>query len=143
MSKDLLNIMVWDKVIDVNTAKPGIYYFVDTFYNTISKIDFIGCFEKTVTTDWDDHAVFKYIKYYNHYFHETNASGPKTEESMKWNGRCNFLLLTLDDAIEFLVDNFHNWADNKREQLENEIKNNAEKLEKYLDKCDEDTIKFM
>lgn len=31
--------MNWDKVIDVNTAKSGIYYFVDTFYNTISKID--------------------------------------------------------------------------------------------------------
>ena len=29
-----------DKVIDVNTAKPGIYYFVDTFFKTISKIDF-------------------------------------------------------------------------------------------------------
>lgn len=46
-----------DKVIDIKTAKPGIYYLVDTFYNTISKIDFIGYFEKTVTTDWDDHAL--------------------------------------------------------------------------------------
>ena len=132
-----------DKVVDVNTAKPGIYYFVDTFYNTISKIDFIGFYEKTVTTDWDDHAIFKYVKYYNHFFHETHASGSKKEDSMHWNKYHNFLLLTLDDAIEFLADNFNNWADNEREQLENEIKENAEKLKNYLDKCDEDTIKFM
>lgn len=132
-----------DKVIDVNTAKPGIYYFVDTFYNTISKIDFIRYYEKTVTTDWDDHAIFKYIKYYNHYFHETYDSDCKTEESMVWNKSCNFLLLTLDDAIEFLVDAFHDWADNEREQLENKIKDKAEKTDNYLDKCNEDTIKFM
>ena len=143
MSKDLLNIMVWDKVIDVNTAKPGIYYFVDTFYNTISKIDFIGCFEKTVTTDWDDHSIFKYVKYYNHFFHETHASGSKKEDSMNWNKYHNFLLLTFDDAVEFLIYVFNEKADNEREQLENEIKENAEKLKNYLDKCDEDTIKFM
>ena len=132
-----------DKVIDVNTAKPGIYYFVDTCFNTISKIDFIRSYTKTVTTDWDDHAVFKYIKYYNHYFHESVDTAIKKEDSIKWNGSCNFLLPTLDDAIEFLVNDFHDWADNKREQLENEIKENAEKLEKHLDKCNEDTIKFM
>ena len=132
-----------DKVIDINTAKPGIYYFVDTFYNTISKIDFIRTYEKTVTTDWDDHAVFKYIKYYNHYFHELNDTAIKKEDSIKWNGSCNFLLQTLDDAIEFLADIFNNWADNEREQLENEIKENAETLKNYLYKCNEDTIKFM
>ena len=132
-----------DKVIDVNTAKPGIYYFVDTFYNTISKIDFIGSYEKTVTTDWCDNSIFKYIKYYNHFFHESHASGCKKEESMNWNTTRNFLLLTLNDAIEFLTNNFHNWADNERKKLENKIKNNEEKLERYLDKCDENTIKFM
>lgn len=137
------DLSIVDKVIDVNTAKPGIYYFVDTFYNTISKIDFIGSYEKTVTTDWDDHAIFKYIKYYNHFFHESHASGCKKEESMNWNKIHNFLLLTLDDAIEFLIDNFHNVADKEREQLENKIKNNAEKLDNYLDKCNEHTIKFM
>ena len=132
-----------DKVIDVNTAKPGIYYFEDTCFNTISKIDFIRSYEKTVTTDWDDHAVFKYIKYYNHYFYESTNTTIKKEDSINWNGSCNFLLPTLDDAIEFLVDDFHSWADNERKQLENEIKENGEKLEKYLDKCNEDTIRFM
>ena len=132
-----------DKVIDINTAKPGIYYFVDTFYNTISKIDFIGSYEKTVTTDWDDHAVFKYVKYYNHYFHETYDSDCKKEESMNWNKSCNFLLLTFDDAVEFLIYVFNEKADNERKQLETKIKDNAEKLDSYLDKCNDDTIKFM
>ena len=135
--------MIWDKVIDVNTAKPGIYYFVDTFYNTISKIDFIGSFEKTVTTDWDDHSIFKCVKYYNHFFHETHDSGSKKEDSMTWNRYHNFLLLTFDDAVEFLIDNFHDKANKEREQLENKIKNDAEKLDSYLDKCNEDTLKFM
>lgn len=132
-----------DKVINVNTAKPGIYYLVNTFYNTISKIDFIGSCEMTVTTDWDDHAVFKYVKYYNHFFHETHALGRKKEESMSWNKSNNFLLLTFDDAVEFLVYMFNEKADKEREQLENKIKNDAEKLDSYLDKCNEDTIKFM
>ena len=132
-----------DKVIDINTAKPGIYYLVDTFYNTISKIDFIGSFEKTVTTDWDDHSIFKCVKYYNHFFHETHASGSKKEETMNWNKIHDFLLLTFDDAVEFLIYMFNEKADKEREQLENKIKNNAEKLDEYLDKCNEDTIKFM
>lgn len=38
---------------------------------------------------------------------------------------------------------FLNEADKERKQLENKIKNKAEKLDKYLDKCDEDTIKFI
>mgnify|MGYP003301585600 CR=1 FL=1 len=135
--------MIWDKVIDVNTAKPGIYYFVDTFYNTIIKIDFIGSYEKTVTTDWDDHAVFKYVKYYNHFFHETHALGRKKEESMKWDKTREFLLLTYDDAVEFLIYMFNKKADNEREQLENKIKNDAEKLDSYLAKCNDNTTKFM
>lgn len=135
--------MNFDKVIDVNTAKSGIYYFVDTFYNTISKIDFIGYFEETVTTDWYEPSIFTNVKYYNHFFHETFDSDSKIEETMRWDKRSDFLLLTLDDAIEFLIDNFHNEADKEREQLENKIKNKAEKLDKYLDKCDEDTIKFI
>ena len=135
--------MILNKVVDVNTAKPGIYYFVDTFYNTISKIDFIGYYEKTVTTDWDDHSIFKCIKYYNHFFHETHASGSKKEETMNWNKRHNFLLLTFDDAIEFIIYKFHDWADFKREQIEKEIDDAGEKLDHYLDKCEEDTIKFM
>lgn len=135
--------MNFDKVIDVNTAKSGIYYFVDTFYNTISKIDFIGYFEETVTTDGYESSIFTNVKYYNHFFHETFDSGSKIEETMRWDKRSDFLLLTLDDAIEFLIDNFHNEADKEREQLENKIKNKAEKLDKYLDKCDEDTIKFI
>lgn len=135
--------MNWDKVIDVNTAKSGIYYFVDTFYNTISKIDFIGYFEETVNTGWCVPLIFTNVKYYNHFFHETFDSGSKIEESRTWNKNDNFLLLTLDDAIEFLIDNFHNEANKEREQLENKIKNKAEKLDKYLDKCDEDTIKFI
>ena len=132
-----------DKVIDINTAKPGIYYFVDTFYNKILKIDFIGTFEKTVTTDWDDHAVFKYVKYYNHFFHETHASGRKKEDSIHWNKYHNFLLLTYDDAVEFLIYMFNEKANNEREQLENKIKNAAKELDSYLDKCNDDTIKFM
>lgn len=135
--------MVWDKVINVNTAKPGIYYLVDTFYNTISKIDFIRYFEKTVTTDWDDHAIFKYVKYYNHFFHETHALGSKKEEDISWNKSNNFLLLTFDDAVEFLIYMFNKKADKEREQLENKIKDEAEKLDSYLDKCSDDTIKFM
>ena len=134
---------IFDKVIDINTAKPGIYYFVDTLYNTISKIDFIGSYEKTVTTDWDDHAIFKYVKYYNHFFHESHASGSKKEHSMTWNKTCNFLLLTLDDAIEFLRGNLHNEAYKERKQLKNKIKKNTEKLNRYLDKCAEDNIRFM
>ena len=132
-----------DKVIDVNTAKAGIYYFVDTFYNTISKIDFIRYYEETVATDWDDNATFKRIKYYNHFFHETHVSGSKKEDSMPWNKRCNFLLLTFDGAVEFLIYFFNKKADKEREQLENKIKNEAEKLNSYLDKCKDDTIKFM
>ena len=135
--------MIWNKVIDINIAKPGIYYLVDTFYNTIIKIDFIRYFEKTVTTDWDDHAIFKYVKYYNHFFHETHASGSKKEEDMSWNKSNNFLLLTFDDAVEFLIYMFNERADKEREQLENKIKNAAEELNSYLDKCNEDTIKFM
>ena len=137
------DINIIDKVIDVNTAKAGIYYFVDTFYNTISKIDFIRYYEETVATDWDDNATFKRIKYYNHYFHETYDSDCKKEESMKWNKSCNFLLLTFDDAVEFLIYFFNKKADKEREQLENKIKNEAEKLNSYLDKCKDDTIKFM
>ena len=137
------NLSIVDKVIDVNTAKPGIYYFVDTFYNTISKIDFIGCFEKTVTTDWDEHVIFKYIKYYNHFFHETHASGSKKKDSMRWNKTCNFLLLTFDDAVEFLIYVFNKKADKERERLENKIKNDAEKLDSYLDKCNDNTTRFM
>ena len=132
-----------DKVIDVNTAKPGIYYFVDTFYNTISKIDFIKYYEETVTTDWDDHVIFKYVKYYNHFFYESHDSDRKKEEVITWNKRCNFLLLTFDDAVEFLIYIFNKNADKEREQLENKIKDNTEKLDSYLDKCSEDTIKFM
>ena len=132
-----------DKVIDIKTAKPGIYYFVDTFYYTISKIDFIGFYEKTVTTDWDDHSIFKYVKFYNHFFRESHDSGHKKEELITWNKTCNFLLLTLDDAIEFLIYVFNEKANNEREQLENKIKNDAEKLDSYLDKCNDDTIKFM
>lgn len=135
--------MIWDKVINVNTAKPGIYYLVDTFYNTISKIDFIRYFEKTVTTDWDDHAIFKYVKYYNHFFHETHALGSKKEEDMSWNKSNNFLLLTFDDAVEFLIYMFNERANNGREQLENKIKTAAKELDNYLDKCNDDTIKFM
>lgn len=137
------DINIIDKVIDVNTAKAGIYYFVDTFYNTISKIDFIRYYEETVATDWDDNATFKHIKYYNHFFHETHVSGSKKEDSMPWNKRCNFLLLTFDDAVEFLIYFFNKKADKEREQLENKIKNEAEKLNSYLDKCKDDTIKFM
>lgn len=137
------DVNIKDKVIDINTAKPGIYYHVDTFYNTISKIDFIGCFEKTVTTDWDDHAIFKYVKYYNHFFHETHALGSKKEESMTWTKYHDFLLLTFDDAVEFLIYMFNEKANYEREQLENKIKDNAEKLNSYLDKCNDDTIKFM
>ena len=84
------DINIIDKVVDVNTAKPGIYYFVDTFYNTISKIDFIRYYEKTVATDWDDNAIFKCIKYYNHFFHESHAYGSTKEESRNWNKTCNF-----------------------------------------------------
>lgn len=135
--------MIWDKVIDINTAKPGNYYFVDTFYNTISKIDFIGSYEKTVTTDWDDHAVFKYVKYYNHFFHETHASGSKKKESMLWNKSNNFLLLTFNDAVDFLIYMFNERADKEREHLENKIKDNAEKLDSYLAKCNDNTTKFM
>ena len=135
--------MILDKVIDINTAKPGIYYFVDTFYNTISKIDFIRSYEKTVTTDWDDHSIFKYVKFYNHFFHETHEYGSKKEEDISWNKSCNFLLLTLDDAREFLIYIFNEKADHERKQLENKIKNNSEKLDSYLYKCNEDTIKFM
>lgn len=141
--KGNINIMNSDKVIDVNIAKSGIYYFVDTFYNTISKIDFIGYFEETVTTDWYEPSIFTNVKYYNHFFHETFDSGSKIEETMRWNKSSDFLFLTLDDAIEFLIDNFHNEADKERKQLENKIKNKAEELDKYLDKCDEDTIKFI
>lgn len=137
------DVNIKDKVIDINTAKPGIYYHVDTFYNTISKIDFIGCFEKTVTTDWDDHAIFKYVKYYNHFFHETHPFGSKKEESMTWTKYHDFLLLTFDDAVEFLIYMFNEKANYEREQLENKIKDNAEKLNSYLDKCNDDTIKFM
>lgn len=137
------DLSIVDKVIDVNTAKPGIYYLVDTFYNTISKIDFLGYYEETVTTDWDDHAIFKYVRYYNHFFHESHASGSKKEDSWPWNKSNNFLLLTFDDAVEFLIYMFNEKADKEREQLENKIKDNAEKLDSYLDKCSEDTIKFM
>ena len=137
------DINIINKVVDVNTAKPGIYYLVDTFYNTISKIDFIGSFEKTVTTDWDDHSIFKCVKYYNHFFHETHASGSKKKESMNWNKLHNFLLLTFDDAVEFLIYMFNEMADKEREQLENKIKDNAEKLDKYLDTCEDNTIRFM
>ena len=137
------DINIINKVVDVNTAKPGIYYLVDTFYNTISKIDFIGSFEKTVTTDWDDHSIFKCVKYYNHFFHETHASGSKKEETMNWNKIHDFLLLTFDDAVEFLIYMFNEKADKEREQLENKIKDNAEKLDKYLDTCEDNTIRFM
>ena len=137
------DVNIKDKVIDINTAKPGIYYLVDTFYNTISKIDFIRYFEKTVTTDWDDHAIFKYVKYYNHFFHETHALGSKKEEDMSWNKSNNFLLLTFDDAVEFLIYMFNERANNEHKQLENKIKDEVEKLNSYLDKCNDDTIKFM
>ena len=137
------DINIINKVVDVNTAKPGIYYLVDTFYNTISKIDFIGSFEKTVTTDWDDHLIFKCVKYYNHFFHETHASGSKKEETMNLNKIHDFLLLTFDDAVEFLIYMFNEKADKEREQLENKIKYNAEKLDKYLDTCEDNIIRFM
>lgn len=136
------DISIIDKVVDVKKAKAGIYYFVDTFFNTISKIDFIRYYEETVATDWDDKAIFKRIKYYNHFFHESHASGSKKEDTRTWDN-CNFLLLTFDDAVEFLTHNFHTWADNKRKQLENEISNKGKKLDSYLAKCDEDTIRFM
>lgn len=137
------NINIIDKVVDVSTAKPGIYYFVDTVYNTISKIDFIRSYEETVDTDWDDNVIFTRIKYYNHFFHESHASGSKKEDSMPWNKRCNFLLLSFDDAVEFFVYMHHEWADNKRKQLEKEINDKAEKLDRYLDTCEDDTIRFM
>lgn len=137
------DINIIDKVVDVSTAKPGIYYFVDTVYNTISKIDFIRYYEETVDTDWDDNVIFARIKYYNHFFHESHASGSKKEDSMPWNKRCNFLLLTFDDAVEFFVYMHHEWADNKRKQLEKEINDKAEKLDKYLDTCEDNTIRFM
>ena len=38
---------------------------------------------------------------------------------------------------------FNEKADKEREQLENKIKDEAEKLDSYLDKCNDDTIKFM
>lgn len=137
------DINIIDKVVDVSTAKPGIYYFVDTVYNTISKIDFIRYYEETVDTDWDDNVIFARIKYYNHFFHESHASGSKKEDSMPWNKRCNFLLLSFDDAVEFFVYMHHEWADNKRKQLEKEINDKAEKLDRYLDTCEDDTIRFM
>lgn len=137
------DINIMDKVVDVKKAKPGIYYFVDTFYNNISKIDFIKYYEENRVTDWDDHAIFRRIKYYNHFFHESHASGSKKEDSIAWNEKCNFLLLTFDDAIEFLTYFFNKKADKEREQLETKIKNEAEKLNSYLDKCEDDTIKFM
>ena len=137
------DINIMDKVVDVKKAKPGIYYFVDTFYNNISKIDFIKYYEENRVTDWDDHAIFRRIKYYNHFFHESHASGSKKEDSIGWNEKCNFLLLTFDDAIEFLTYFFNKKADKEREQLETKIKNEAEKLNSYLDKCEDDTIKFM
>lgn len=137
------DINIMDKVVDVKKAKPGIYYFVDTFYNSISKIDFIKYYEENRVTDWDDNAIFRRIKYYNHFFHESHASGSKKEDSIGWNERCNFLLLTFDDAIEFIIHNHHDWADIKRKQLEKEIDNKEEELKRYLDKCNDDTIKFM
>ena len=51
--------------------------------------------------------------------------------------------MTFDDAVEFLIYFFNKKADKEREQLENKIKNEAEKLNSYLDKCKDDTIKFM
>ena len=65
------------------------------------------------------------------------------EEDMSWNKTNNFLLLTFDGAVEFLIYMFNEKADKEREQLENKIKDNAEKLDSYLDKCSENAIKFM
>lgn len=72
-----------------------------------------------------------------------SAFGRKKEESMTWTKYHDFLLLTFDDAVEFLIYMFNEKANYEREQLENKIKDNAEKLNSYLDKCNDDTIKFM
>ena len=128
--------------IDLQKAKPDIYYLADTFYGVINKIDFIKTHNKKKNVEWsDDAVVFNYVVYYNHFFHD--ASDRKIRSEMIWDKQNNHLFRTLNEAKDFLIYRNEMLSKKEIENLNNKLKNKRQKLEEKLSKCVEDKLRYL
>ena len=126
--------------VDIKTAKPGIYYRV--FVDKIDKIDFVRYYERTIDelyceygSDACDYreATIGCYEYQQHSNHSHWNLGLKETE-------CDYrehFFENLEDAKQFVIDNYYG---GEIQKLKKEIKEIENKIEVFKSKTVEDKI---
>ena len=126
--------------IDIKTAKPGILYRV--FFDNIEKIDFVRYFERTIDELYCEYGsdacdyrevTIGYYEYQQHSNHPHSNLGLVQKA-------CNYkehFFANLEDAKQFVIDNYYG---GEIQKLKKEIEEIESKIEEFKSKTVEDKI---
>lgn len=131
------------KIIDLKTAKPGIYYRV--FSNTIHKIDFIRYFER-IKEEIDCHFGsddFFYKKVHcGCYEYQQHSNSPHSNIGVR-SRECDsreVFFETLEDAKKYVIEHFY---EQKIKDYKREIENIETKINEFSSNVVEEKIWLM